>query len=417
MKSARVRRTDDVNSAPARLPVAGKIRPGVKILTPTAAKNAKLVRIYEKGLADGGIPFDEIERGLHEIDGCPKHPLMPRNSPSFRVLQADFQAPGATQTIIDLYGEIRDGDTERKLYSFPIIFPSDDNDIIFREQFEAWRSRERERWSAPGPDGDLHCMRLGEVDAKAKRRQWGGRPHEDLGICDPNGCALFGAGKCKHTASLNFWSPGVIGVGLIELAFTSIYASMEIVDLIDLVRAGLGQVKGTHNGIPIFRISKTHKKVSRIDWETGEVGMAAQWIIRLSADLDMAAVLGGETQPALAAPSTPAALPAPAQTGPVIAPDQEKPAPPTDEAPTDEAPPAPDRHEETARLRSRLSTLVRRLGWGAAELQEYLSEKGYAKEDTHSPDKLTAIIDGLNASIASITERTSEPSADPDVPF
>jgi hypothetical protein len=171
-------------------------------------------------------------------------------------------------------------------------------------------------WSEPDPTtGELLCKRREEVKPdKTRRKRWGGRPVETVGPCDPNACETFGAGNCMHHGSLYFYVPGCPGVGLIEMAFTSIYASLGIGEVLELVHHGLGHIKGTHNGEAIFWISKARKEVSRIDWEKGKAERTEQYIISIEArGLDMAQVFAMQemgTAPMLAAPSrTGGALP------------------------------------------------------------------------------------------------------------
>ena len=49
----------------ARIPTAGKIRAGIKVLTRTASEQPRAREIYERGVA-AGESFDQIERLLAE---------------------------------------------------------------------------------------------------------------------------------------------------------------------------------------------------------------------------------------------------------------------------------------------------------------------------------------------------------------
>ncbi|MCW8918936.1 MAG: hypothetical protein OQL08_09005 [Gammaproteobacteria bacterium] len=287
-----------------RLPVAGKIRPGIKVLTAKARAIHGAQQAYNDGLA-AGVSFDDIEKRLKQISGMPAYPLTPRNAPYFRVVPDDFTTPGAAEAILQRYADPKDG----LLYTFPVIFPADDLNLIFREGFEAWKASELSFWSEPDPQtGELLCKKRQEITAdKTRRKRWGGRPVETVGPCDPNGCDVFGNGNCMHHGSLYFYVPGCPGVGLIELQFTSIYASLGIGEVLELVHHGLGHIKGTHNGEPIFWISKRRQEVSRIDWEKGKAERTDQYIISIEArGLDMAQVFAQQemgTAPQLAAPA------------------------------------------------------------------------------------------------------------------
>lgn len=303
--SARVRST--LHSARAaqaqRLPVTGKIRPGIKVLTAKARAIQGAQKVYDDGVA-AGASFDDIEKALKQMQGCPAYPLTPRNAPYFRVVPDDFTTPGAAEAIIERYAA-----DDGNVYTFPVIFPADDLNLIFREGFEAWKASELSFWSEPDPQtGELLCKKRQEIKAdKTRRKRWGGRPVETVGPCDPNGCDIFGAGHCMHHGSLYFYVPGCPGVGFIELQFTSIYASLGIGEVLELVQHGLGHIKGTHNGEPIFWISKKRQEVSRIDWEKGKAERTEQYIISIEArGLDMAKVFAMQemgTAPMLAAPA------------------------------------------------------------------------------------------------------------------
>lgn len=283
---------DAMRPTQQRIMVSGKIRPGIKVLTQKAAQVNGAKEIYDLGVADGRS-FESIEQALKSVTGIPAYPLTPRNAAYFRVLQEDFKTPLAAKTIMDAYGE--DRGEGRQLYSFPVVFPSDDISMIFREQFESWKATELFRWSENG-----QCMRRAEIQVdRSRRRHWGGCPVESCGPCRPNNCDLFAGGQCHHVGSLYFWIPGVTGAGLIELGFTSIYASLGIVETLNFVQETLGRIKGTHQGRPIFRISKTEENVSQIDWEAGKAKRQRQYIITLDASgIDMVAIASGDGESA-----------------------------------------------------------------------------------------------------------------------
>jgi hypothetical protein len=396
-------------AASRRLPVAGKLRPGVKVLTKAAAGNPALVTLYNEGVA-AGASFDDIATAISKVKGAPTYPLTPRNVPWFTARQGDFATPGAATKLLDLYGEVRHGDPERHIYTLPIIFPSDDLDLVFREQFEAWKASELHRWSEPDPEtGVLQCMKRVEVAPdKSARRRWGGRPTDAERPCDPNDCVLFGKGECKHVASLAFWVPGVTGTGVIELTFTSIYASIGIPETLEMVRAGLGRISGLHNGRPIFWLSKGRDRVSRMNWETGKPEKTEQWIIRLEASgLDMVEVL--------TCMGVQAALPAP-ETAKVLA--LEEPAPPIAEPPISAepipqatTPPDPAIRE----LRAQLAALRDTLGWEDADLKEWVDGQNYVGEaPTRDAMCLTDMVAKLHLAIHAKAQREAEvPAADP----
>ncbi|MFN8893156.1 MAG: hypothetical protein ACK5Y8_05230, partial [Betaproteobacteria bacterium] len=105
-----------------RLATGGKIRAGIKVLTRRAAEVPRAQAIYDQGL-NQGQSFDQIERALAEA--CPelKSPLVPRNVPWFTVRAQDFPNPELATQILDLHGE--DRGEGRRLYRFPVVFPTD----------------------------------------------------------------------------------------------------------------------------------------------------------------------------------------------------------------------------------------------------------------------------------------------------
>lgn len=410
MNTARVSRTlgavhgENAVSASRRLPVAGKIQAGMKVLTKDAASVPGASEAYAAGV-DAGASFDDIAAALKKIKGMPNYPLTPRNTPYFTVRQGDFATPGAAQAIMDAYATVAHGDPEPRLYAFPIIFPSDDIDLVFRETFEAYKNGKLHRWSEPSQSGRLNCMRRLEEVAPNAGRRWGGRPVEIDRPCDPNDCPLFAAGKCKHVASLNFWIPGVKGAGTIKLTFTSIYASLGIAETLEMVRAGLGRIQGLHQGEPIFWLSKGREKVARVNWETGKPEQTEQWIIRMEASgLDMVQILSGS------APLV--ALPAPA---PAPAPEPER--------QIQDAEPEPDPAAPTvAELRKHISALFAELDWDRDMQSDWLSLTfDDPKTATRTVEGLQAVAERLEAMLGKRTEaEPAEPAQAAlyaDVPF
>mgnify|MGYP001610719947 CR=1 FL=1 len=61
-----------------RIPVGGRIRAGVKVLTRRAAENLQVYRIYEQGVAKG-LGFETIEREIAVALPELKNPLTPKN--------------------------------------------------------------------------------------------------------------------------------------------------------------------------------------------------------------------------------------------------------------------------------------------------------------------------------------------------
>ena len=403
MQSARVRRTgaslhEAMAPAQQRLPTSGKIRPGIKVLTKKALNLPGAREIYNNGVA-AGVSFDDIEKRLKsEVEGCPAYPLTPRNSAFFRVMQQDFTAPGAAAAILDRYDEERG--EGKQLYEFPIEFVTDDIDTNFREQFEAWRASELFRWSEVR-DGRLQCMKRQEVQAeRSKRRRWGSRPIEAVRDCDPNGCDVFAAGNCQHNGTLYFTIPGC-EFGIFELSFTSIYASMGVVEACELVEKMLGRVRGTLGGPdkPVFWVTKQHKAVSRVDWEKGKATRQDQWIITLVPNLKGIAEYLRERndKPAIAAPADKPALTVVEDSGTNPSPNGSAPDPANETGAAGAAQVASKSDTASAGtgagpsvkvLRAERATHCRAIGWDSTTLKEWLDGNGYTESDGHDASKL-----------------------------
>ena len=417
---ARVRQTGTLHAAAAvqqqRLPVVGKIRPGIKVPTAKARAIPGVMEAYTAGLK-AGATYDDITLAMKKISGCPAYPLTPKNSPYFRVHPSDF-APGQAEKIMELYATKRPGDSQPHLYSFPVVFPSDDIDIVFREQFEAWKASEIMHWSENGK-----CMQRQQLkpDQNRRKRQWGGRPTEVVGPCDPNNCDFFGNGDCKHMGSLYFWIPGVTGVGVIELEFSSIYASMGIMEVLEMVQVGMGRIKGTLGGKPIFTISKTQQDVSVMDWQAGKAKRQGQQIIRLEASgLDMTRVLADQESRQLESSKPAARLVAPEpeqddtvieyaqseeideETGEVMQGDEP---PPIEEElqQSDASEPEPEAKQRkpasaaVKALRKQVADLLPALKWSAADLEEFVVGNYKSVEAMHDEAKLREIVASLIA--------------------
>src|SRR5690606_16408258 len=101
----------------AKIPVGGKIRPGIKVLTSTAQKHPQAEGIYAAGIA-AGKKWDLIERELVAKCGFDKSPLTPRNVQYFSLFREDFTNPATADQILQQYGSDVQG--RRVLLRFPV---------------------------------------------------------------------------------------------------------------------------------------------------------------------------------------------------------------------------------------------------------------------------------------------------------
>ena len=90
----------------ARIPTAGKIRAGIKVLSRAAAEQPRAREIYDQGVA-AGESFDQIEKALAEALPKLKTPLIPRNVAWFTVRGQDFANPALAAQLLDAHGEDR----------------------------------------------------------------------------------------------------------------------------------------------------------------------------------------------------------------------------------------------------------------------------------------------------------------------
>src|SRR5215470_13560980 len=75
-----------------KIPIGGRIRAGIKVLTRKAEEVAEAQAIYSAGVATGK-GFDTIEREIAQRCTNLKNPLTPKNVPYFTVRGEDFPNP------------------------------------------------------------------------------------------------------------------------------------------------------------------------------------------------------------------------------------------------------------------------------------------------------------------------------------
>ena len=284
---------------PTRIPTAGKIRAGIKILTKRAAENPRAKEIYERGLA-AGQSFEQIERLITEAVPELKSPLVPKNVPWFTVRGEDFPNPRIAQDILDAYGEDR-GDGVVRLYRFPVVFPSDTWQTIMPNELVAWGASGKRFWSEYSADGRTrHCKCYAPIpkDDSGKRaiRIFGGRktvPREDNGgVCDPERCREYQCRDCNLSGAFIFFIPGIKSLNAFELHTNSFYAmnaAIQRFETIAFMRGG--RISGfLDDKRTPFHFTKQLIEVPHID-EEGRPVRVRQWIISLEAPIDVTALL------------------------------------------------------------------------------------------------------------------------------
>lgn len=287
-----------LGQGPARIPVGGKIRAGIKVLTNKAAEQPRVKALYDQGVA-AGQSFDQIERAIRAAVPGLKTPLIPRNVPWFTVRAQDFSNPMLAQQIMEAYGE--DRGEGRHLYRFPVVFPADQWQAVMPHELAAWSTHEKQFWSEYSADGRTrYCMRHAPVpvDATGRRtiRIFGGRKivARDVngGICEPEACREYQAGQCNLTGRFVFFIPGIRSVSAFELNTNSFYAmnaAIQKFETVGFLRGG--RISGfLDRQNTTFFLSKKLMDVPHID-DSGRAVRVSQWIIDLEAPVDVTALL------------------------------------------------------------------------------------------------------------------------------
>jgi len=285
--------------AAPRIPVAGRIRAGIRVLTRRAAENERVRAIYERGVGLGKS-FDTIEREIADAAPDLKNPLTPKNVPYFTVRGEDFPNPEVARQITDLFAEDR-GDGVKRLYRFPVVFPADAWQSVMPHELVAWTASERRFWSEYSEDGQTrYCTTHAPVpvDSGTRRaiRIWGGRKTmrraDNGGLCDPESCREYQDRKCNLSGRFIFFIPGIKSISAFELPTNSFYAmnaAIQKFQTIGFMRGGRisGFLDGKHTP---FYVTKRLVDVPRID-EEGRAVRTSQWLIELDAPVDVAALL------------------------------------------------------------------------------------------------------------------------------
>lgn len=288
-----------LGQGPARIPTGGKVRAGIKVLTAKAAAHADARAIYERGMANGDS-FIQIEQALAAALPQLKTPLIPKNVSWFTVRGQDFSNPEIARQIVDAHGEARD-DGVKRLYRFPVVFPSDFWQVVMPHELAAWGAAEKRYWSEYSPDGRVrYCKQHASVpfDDTGKRviRLFGGRKtmlrEQNGGLCDPESCREYQLRQCNLTGRFLFFIPGIRSISAFELHTNSFYAmnmAIQKFETISFLRGG--RISGFLDSQRTpFYLTKKLMEVARID-EQGRAVRVPQWIIDLEAPVDVTALI------------------------------------------------------------------------------------------------------------------------------
>lgn len=288
-----------LGQSPARIPTGGKIRAGIKVLTAKAAAHPDARAIYERGMAEGES-FIQIEQALAAALPQLKTPLVPKNVSWFTVRGQDFANPEIARQILEAHGEDR-GDGVKRLYRFPVVFPSDFWQAVMPHELAAWGAAEKHYWSEYSPDGRVrYCKQHASVpfDDTGKRviRLFGGRKtmlrEQNGGLCEPESCREYQRRQCNLTGRFLFFIPGIRSISAFELHTNSFYAmntAIQKFETISFLRGG--RISGFLDSQRTpFYLTKKLMEVARID-EQGRAVRVPQWIIDLEAPVDVTALI------------------------------------------------------------------------------------------------------------------------------
>ena len=287
-----------LGQGPARIPTGGKIRAGIKVLTRKAAEQPKARAIYDQGVASGQS-FEQIELAIAEALPDLKTPLVPRNVQWFTVRAQDFPNPEIAEQILEAHGE--DRGEGRRLYRFPVVFPTDHWQTVMPHELAAWGTHEKHFWSQYSTDGRVrHCMTHAPVpvDDTGRRtiRLFGGRKtvvrDANGGVCEPESCPEYQQRQCNLSGRFLFFIPGIRSISAFELHTNSFYAMNAAIrkfETVGFLRGG--RISGflDRQRTP-FYLTKILTEVPHID-ENGRAVRVPQWIIELEAPVDVSTLL------------------------------------------------------------------------------------------------------------------------------
>jgi len=288
-----------LGQGPVRIPTGGKIRAGIKVLTDKAAAHADALAIYARGMA-AGDSFTQIEKALAVALPQLKTPLVPKNVSWFTVRGQDFSNPEIARQILESHGEDR-GDGVKRLYRFPVVFPSDFWQVVMPHELAAWSTSQKHYWSEYSDDGRVrYCKQHAGVpfDDTGKRviRLFGGRKtmlrEQNGGLCEPESCKEYQRHQCNLTGRFLFFIPGIRSTSAFELHTNSFYAmntAIQKFETISFLRGG--RISGFLDSQRTpFYLTKKLMEVARID-EQGRAVRVSQWIIDLEAPIDVTTLI------------------------------------------------------------------------------------------------------------------------------
>lgn len=281
------------NNAATGFSVSGKIRAGFKVMTRKASENPVAASIYKKAL-EGKLSFQQAATEIKQKAGI-DNPFYPRNTPQFHAHPWDMESGKiASDKLMGLYGEERDGDTAPQLYRFPVVFPDIDRggiDTILGSGLAVRGTTSIINYQSQySEDGVRNCVYLPPVtrNADTSRKQFNRRQFVIRGVCDTEKCVEYAMGACRFTGTLRFYIPGMSGGGVFSLETGSTQAASEIYIRLASILQECGRLPNfTPDGEPVFFVTKAKKPRTYYD-ENGAQKKGDQWVVVLETAIDLA---------------------------------------------------------------------------------------------------------------------------------
>lgn len=271
-----------------RLPVSGRIRPGVMVLHPKWKSRKEVSDLYLQGVKSG-LSFNDIAQTIENEFGI-ENALIPKNTPYFVVRPKEWKNEAAAQAFREKFADPKDG----RIYRFPVVFATDIKHLVMPTRLGVYtRGGGLKYWQEVDADGSARCkMRQARLDNDGRAIRTGhGRDIVDRpdngGICNKEKCREFQKKQCKEHGSFVFMVPGIPGNALIEVPTGSFYSREEVSQTLEMIAGLRGTVTGELAPNRTFWMSKVLKKVQQID-EMGNSVMRDCWLITLTTDVDFA---------------------------------------------------------------------------------------------------------------------------------
>ncbi len=269
-----------------RLPRAGVIRPGIKVLKKGCSNQDK--EMYTNMTSEGAT-WDEIDRILGSGE-YGKSKLIPTNVDYFTVRAEDCKNSDDAKRLHDLYA-----DSDGKIRNLPVWFPVNEwyNIIphglrVFGKQAGLkFHSHFKERRDEGGKVTGYSRVCRFPLQVEQGKRVFGGRKWGER-LCEPENCPVYQKGECTFGGVIQCYIPGVKGVGVWLIPTTSWYSLSNIKSALEMVsNVTGGKIAGLVGGRPIFRIRKAADTVSMINTDSGSAQKVEQELIYLDVDIDM----------------------------------------------------------------------------------------------------------------------------------